>query len=185
MTVQIIELIFVYCSGKSSCVLFPNSTQLVSSIMSYFNSKSIPCVIQGGNTSLVAGAVPSDDEVIISMNKMNKIESLNKTTGALRCEGGCILQRLEEFVNQSGYMMPYDLGAKGSCQIGGNLSTNAGGLRYIKYGSLHGSVLGIEVVLPNGNVLDLMSDMRKDNTGYDLKHLFIGILITYFINLFY
>jgi D-2-hydroxyglutarate dehydrogenase len=108
------------------------------------------------------------------MIKMNKIESFDSKTGILECESGCVLQTLEEFVNTKGYIMPYDLGAKGSCLIGGNLATNAGGLRFIRYGSLHGSVLGIEVVLANGQVIDLMSSMRKDNTGYDLKHLFIG-----------
>ncbi len=142
--------------------------------MSYLSERSLKCVIQSGNTSLVAGSVPTNDEIIISMIKMNKIENFDSTTGILECESGCVLQTLEEFVNAKGYIMPYDLGSKGSCLIGGNLATNAGGLRFIRYGSLHGSVLGIQVVLANGQVLDLMSSMRKDNTGYDLKHLFIG-----------
>ena len=111
------------------------------------------------------------------------------------CEAGCVLQDLEEYVNERNYIMPYDLGAKGndvlfcifrlfiihfihllsgSCQIGGNLATNAGGLRVIKYGNLHGCILGLEVVLMNGQIVNMMSTMRKDNTGYDLKQLFIG-----------
>jgi FAD/FMN-containing dehydrogenase len=145
--------------------------------MSYLNERSLKCVIQSGNTSLVAGSVPIDKEVIISMTKMNAIESLDTTSGILVTESGCVLQTLEEYVNEKGFIMPYDLGAKGSCLIGGNLATNAGGLRFIRYGSLHGSVLGVEVVLPNGQVLDLMSSMRKDNTGYDLKQLFIGLFL--------
>ena len=123
----------------------------------------------------MAGAVPVDNEIIISMTKMNAIQSFDSDSGILVCQSGAILQTLEEYVNQKGFIMPYDLGAKGSCLIGGNLATNAGGLRFIRYGSLHGSVLGIEVVLPDGQVLDLMSAMRKDNTGYDLKQLFIGL----------
>lgn len=89
-------------------------------------------------------------------------------------QAGCILENLDAYLADRGFAMPLDLGAKGSCQIGGNVSTNAGGLHLLRYGSLHDSVLGLEVVLPNGTVLDLLSVNRKDNTGYDLKHLFLG-----------
>ncbi|XP_071053094.1 D-2-hydroxyglutarate dehydrogenase, mitochondrial isoform X2 [Onthophagus taurus] len=89
-------------------------------------------------------------------------------------EAGCILENVENYVNEKGFMMPLDLGAKGSCHIGGNVSTNAGGLRLLRYGNLHGSVLGLEVVKANGEILDLLSTLKKDNTGYHLKHLFIG-----------
>lgn len=92
----------------------------------------------------------------------------------LVAQAGCVLQALDEHVSARGYIMPLDLGAKGSCQVGGNVSTNAGGLRLLRYGSLHGSVLGLEAVLPDGTVLDLLRTLRKDNTGYDLKQLFIG-----------
>lgn len=155
-------------------VLFPTSTTDVSQVMKYCHKNDIKCVVQSGNTSLVAGSVPVDDEVIISMQKMNKILGFDQLSGVLRCESGCVLHNLEEYVNERNRIIPYDLGAKGSCMIGGNLATNAGGLRFIKYGPLHANVLGIEVVLPNGQVLDLMSSMRKDNTGYHLRHLFIG-----------
>ncbi|XP_054156823.1 D-2-hydroxyglutarate dehydrogenase, mitochondrial-like [Oppia nitens] len=160
--------------GRSQLVLEPNTTRQVSQVMAYLNDQSLPCVIQSGNTSLVAGSVPFDDEIIISMAKMRQIISFDETSGILVTESGVVLQTLEDYVNERGYIMPYDLGAKGSCLIGGNLATNAGGLRFIRYGSLHGSVLGVEVVLPDGRLLDLMSCMRKDNTGYDLKQLFIG-----------
>lgn len=93
---------------------------------------------------------------------------------ARRVQAGCVLQRLDDYARDHGFIMPLDLGAKGSCQIGGNVATNAGGLRLVRYGSLHGSVLGLEVVLANGTVLDLLQTLRKDNTGYDLKQLFIG-----------
>ncbi|KMZ56743.1 UDP-N-acetylmuramate dehydrogenase, partial [Zostera marina] len=96
------------------------------------------------------------------------------TSGILVCEAGCILENLDSFLENEGFMMPLDLGAKGSCQIGGNVSTNAGGIRLLRYGSLHGNVLGLEVVLANGTVLDMLGTLRKDNTGYSLKHLFIG-----------
>lgn len=92
----------------------------------------------------------------------------------LSAQAGCILQTLDEAAGVRGFTVPLDLGAKGSCQIGGNVSTNAGGLRLLRYGSLHGSVLGLEVVQADGSVLDLMSSLRKNNTGYDLKQLFIG-----------
>lgn len=94
--------------------------------------------------------------------------------GVLVCQAGCVLESLDNHVKEHGCIMPLDLGAKGSCHIGGNISTNAGGLRLLRYGSLHGSVLGLEVVLPDGTILNNLSKLRKDNTGYDLKQLFIG-----------
>lgn len=155
-------------------MVLPKSTKDVSSILKYAHSTGIKCVVQSGNTSLVAGAVPVEGEVVISMKRMNQILSLDDHSGVLQCEAGCILEHLETFVNGRGRIVPYDLGAKGSCMIGGNVATNAGGLRFIKYGPLAGTVLGLEVVLPDGSILDLMSSMRKDNTGYHLRQLFIG-----------
>lgn len=94
--------------------------------------------------------------------------------GVLTCDAGCVLEYLDGQVRDKGFMMPLDLGAKGSCHIGGNAATNAGGLRLLRYGSLHGSVLGLEAVLADGTIMDCLSEMRKDNTGYDMKQLFIG-----------
>lgn len=110
----------------------------------------------------------------MSFSRMNKILNFDESYGIITCEAGCILQDLQTYLNERGYIMPLDLGAKGSCQIGGNLSTNAGGIHFMKYNSLHANCMGLKVVLPNGEILDNMSNLRKDNTGYDLKHLFIG-----------
>jgi D-2-hydroxyglutarate dehydrogenase len=105
---------------------------------------------------------------------MNKIIDFDDSYGILTCEAGCILQDLHTFLHSKGYLMPLDLGAKGSCHIGGNLATNAGGIHFIKYNSLHANCVGLEAVVPGGTVLDNITTLRKDNTGYDLKHLFIG-----------
>ncbi|XP_078180819.1 FAD-linked oxidases family protein [Carex rostrata] len=160
--------------GTSQLLLLPKNTDEVSKILSYCNSRQLAVVPQGGNTGLVGGSVPVYDEVVISLANMDKIISLDKVNGILTCEAGCVLENLNSFLENEGFIMPLDLGAKGSCQIGGNVSTNAGGLRFVRYGSLHGNVLGLEVVLANGTVLDMLGTLRKDNTGYDLKHLFIG-----------
>ncbi|RHY87824.1 hypothetical protein DYB35_001945, partial [Aphanomyces astaci] len=160
--------------GHSSVVLRPKTTQEVSDILKYCNDRRLAVVPQGGNTGLVGGSVPVHDEVILSTGNMNVIESFDDVSGIVVCQAGCILETLDTHVGKSGYMMPLDLGAKGTCQIGGNASTNAGGLRLLRYGSLHGSILGIEAVLADGTIVDCLSTMRKDNTGYDLKQLFIG-----------
>ncbi|PVU95107.1 hypothetical protein BB560_005888, partial [Smittium megazygosporum] len=130
--------------GKSQVVLFPINAQEVSQILKYCNSEKIAVVPQGGNTDLVGASVPVFDEVIISLQKMNKVRSLDQDSGALVCDAGCVLEVLDNYLADHGLTMPLDLGAKGSCHIGGNVSTNAGGIRYLKYGSLHGSVLGLE-----------------------------------------
>ncbi|CAJ1930312.1 unnamed protein product [Sphenostylis stenocarpa] len=161
-------------NGSSKLLLQPRTTEQVSQILKYCNSRCLAVVPQGGNTGLVGGSVPVFDEVIISLSSMNKIISFDKVSGVLVCEAGCILESIMSFLDNEGFVMPLDLGAKGSCQIGGNVSTNAGGLRLVRYGSLHGNILGIEAVLANGTVLDMLKTVRKDNTGYDLKHLFIG-----------
>lgn len=160
--------------GHSKLLLRPGTTEQVSAILRYAHKKHFAIVPQGGNTGLVGGSVPVHDEIILSLSRMNKILSFDPASGALVAQAGCILQNLDDHVAQYGFIMPLDLGAKGSCQIGGNISTNAGGLRLLRYGPLHGSVLGLEVVLADGQVLDLLRTLRKDNTGIHLKHLFIG-----------
>lgn len=160
--------------GKSACVLKPKSTKEVSEIMKYCAERKLAVVPQGGNTGLVGGGVPVLDEVIINLSNLNKIRSFDEVNGTLVCDAGCILESLDNHLTEKGFMMPLDLGAKGSCHIGGNVATNAGGLRFLRYGSLHGNVLGLEVVLPNGTILEGLSTLRKDNTGFDLKQLFIG-----------
>jgi len=160
--------------GHSTLALRPSSTEEVSQILSYCHSRRLAVVPQGGNTGLVGGSVPAYDEVIISTARMDQVVSFDETSGILTCQAGCVLESLDAYVRERGAVMPLDLGAKGTCQIGGNVSTNAGGLRLLRYGSLHGTVLGLEVVLADGRVVDLLQALRKDNTGYDLKQMFIG-----------
>ncbi|KAK8918747.1 hypothetical protein KSP39_PZI021902 [Platanthera zijinensis] len=160
--------------GSSQLLLLPKNTEEVSKILQYCNTRCLAVVPQGGNTGLVGGSVPVYDEVIINLSSMDKNISFDKVNGILICEAGCILENLNSFLANEGYIMPLDLGAKGSCQIGGNVSTNAGGLHFIRYGSLHGNILGLEVILADGTILDMLTTLRKDNTGYDLKHIFIG-----------
>ncbi|XP_042494676.1 D-2-hydroxyglutarate dehydrogenase, mitochondrial [Macadamia integrifolia] len=160
--------------GSSKLLLQPRNTEEVSQILKYCDSRCLAVVPQGGNTGLVGGSVPVFDEVIVNVGSMNNIISFDEVSGILVCEAGCILENLDSFLVKQGFLMPLDLGAKGSCQIGGNVSTNAGGLHFVRYGSLHGNVLGLEAVLANGTVLDMLGTLRKDNTGYDLKQLFIG-----------
>lgn len=160
--------------GSSSTVLRPKTTKQVSDIVKWCNERRIGIVPQGGNTGLVGGGVPVNGEVILSLSNLNQVRSFDSASGILVADAGCILESLTDYIAPHNYIMPLDLGAKGSCQIGGNVSTNAGGLRLLRYGSLHGNVLGLEVVLPDGTVLDQLSTLRKDNTGYDLKQLFIG-----------
>jgi FAD/FMN-containing dehydrogenase len=160
--------------GSSKCVLRPPTTEAISQILKHCNAQLLPIVVQSGKTSLVGGSVPVNDEIIISMGRLNKIHDFNNYSSIVTCDAGCILQDVESYVNQKDYILPMDLGAKGSCQVGGNISTHAGGLRYIKYGPLRGNVIGLNTVLANGEILDLSNTMRKDNAGYDLKQLFIG-----------
>jgi len=105
---------------------------------------------------------------------MNKVIEFDPVYGTLICEAGCVLENLHNYLKDYGYMMPLDLGAKGSCQIGGNLATNAGGIKFIKYNSMHANCLGLKTVLADGTVLENIHKHRKDSAGYDLKHLFIG-----------
>jgi len=160
--------------GNSKLVVRPKTTEEVSAILRYCNERKLAVVPQGGNTGLVGGSQPVFDEIVVSFARMNKILSFDESYGILTCEAGCILQDLHSYLNERGYLMPLDLGAKGSCQIGGNLATNAGGIHFIKYNSLHANCMGLQVVVANGTILDNMGNLRKDNTGYDLKHLFIG-----------
>ena len=161
--------------GQSKLVLKPTTTEQVSEIVKYCNQEKLALVPQGGNTGLVGGSVPVFDEIILSVANLNKIRSFDNISGILKCDAGVILETADTYIKENGnYIFPLDLGAKGSCHVGGVVATNAGGLRLLRYGSLHGSVLGLEVVLPNGEIMNSMNALRKDNTGYDLKQLFIG-----------
>ena len=152
----------------------PRNTEEVSSILEYCNNEKIGVVPQSGNTGVVGGSVPIGDELIMSVEGLNEIYSFDQVNGILICGAGCVLQTLQEQVAGWNHLVPIDLGSKGTCLIGGNVATNAGGQYYYRFGSIHANIIGMEVVLPNGTILDLMSTNRKDNTGYDLKHLFVG-----------
>lgn len=160
--------------GMSKVMLRPKTTEEVSKIVKYCNEKMLAICPQGGNTGLVGGSVPVFDEIILSMSLMKQIEQVDAIAGTTVCQSGVVLEALDDHLAEQNLMVPLDLGAKGSCHIGGNVSTNAGGLRYLRYGSLHGTVLGVEAVLADGTILDCLSTLKKDNTGYDLKQLFIG-----------
>jgi len=160
--------------GQAKLVLKPGSTEEVSKILKYCNDNMLAVVPQGGNTGLVGGSVPVFDEIIINLQRIDKIRSFDDVSGILVADAGVILEVADNYLAEKKHIFPLDLGAKGSCQIGGNVATNAGGLRLLRYGSLHGNVLGIEAVLPDGTVIDDLLTLRKNNTGYDLKQLFIG-----------
>lgn len=160
--------------GQSRLVLKPATTEEVSKILAYCNEHLLAVVPQGGNTGLVGGSIPVFDEIVVSLARMNHIHSFDEVSGSLVMDAGCILEVVDQYLAEKGYIFPLDLGAKGSCHVGGNVATNAGGLRLLRYGSLHGTVLGIEAVLPNGTIMNDLCTLRKNNTGYDLKQLFIG-----------
>ena len=160
--------------GKSKLALRPGSTEETAECLRYCNLRKLAVVPQGGNTGLVGGNVPVFDEVILQTGRMNQILGFDESYGILQAEAGCILRDLQEYTKTKNYEVPIDLGAKGSCMIGGNLATNAGGIRFIRHNSMHANCVGLKAVLPDGRILDNMTTMRKDNTGFDLKHLFIG-----------
>ena len=160
--------------GHTKLVVKPGSTEEVSKVLKYCNDNMLAVVPQGGNTGLVGGSVPVFDEIVINLSRMNQIRSFDEVSGVFVADAGVILEVADNFLAEKKHIFPLDLGAKGSCHIGGNVATNAGGLRLLRYGSLHGSVLGIEAVLPDGTIVDDLSKLRKNNTGYDIKQLFIG-----------
>jgi (R)-2-hydroxyglutarate---pyruvate transhydrogenase len=160
--------------GHTRLVLRPKSTGEVSKVLKYCNDNMLAVVPQGGNSGLVGGSVSVFDEIVLSTSRMNKIRSFDDISGILVVDGGVILEVADNFLAEHNHIFPLDLGAKGSCQIGGNVATNAGGLRLLRYGTMHGNVLGIEAVLPDGTIVDDLSKLRKNNTGYDIKQLFIG-----------
>ncbi|RMJ26599.1 D-lactate dehydrogenase [Aspergillus sp. HF37] len=160
--------------GHTTLVLKPQSTDEVSRVLKYCNDRKLAVVPQGGNTGLVGGSTPVFDEIVLNTSRMNKIRSFDDTSGVLVADAGVILEVADQYLAEREHLFPLDLGAKGSCHVGGNVATNAGGLRLLRYGSLHGNVLGVEAVLADGTVVDSLSTLRKNNTGYDLKQLFVG-----------
>ena len=160
--------------GTPLALVLPRNTQMVSEILKLCNEHHIAVVPQGGLTGLAGGAVPVEGCVLLSLRNMNRIEAINAQAGTMIVEAGVILQTIQEAARNAGMNFALDLGARGSCQIGGNISTNAGGNRVIRYGMTRDLVLGLEAVLADGTILSMMNEMPKNNAALDMKHLFIG-----------
>jgi FAD/FMN-containing dehydrogenase len=160
--------------GTPLAILRPRNTDELSSMLAICHAHGQAVVPQGGLSGLVGGAVPGAGEVVVSLERMSAIEDIDLDSGTVTVQAGVVLQTLQEACREAGALVAVDLGVRGSCQIGGNVSTNAGGNRVIRYGNTRESVLGLEVVLADGTVLSMMNRMVKNNAGMDLKHLFIG-----------
>lgn len=160
--------------GRSPLVLRPASTAEVAAICKLASEHGIALVPQGGNTGLVGGQTPHNGEVVVSLRRMDKIREVDAPSNTMTCEAGVVLQVAQQRAADADRLFPLSLGAEGSCTIGGNLSTNAGGTAALAYGVAREMALGLEVVLADGRVLNLLSKLKKDNTGYDLRNLFIG-----------
>ncbi|HEX6144442.1 MAG TPA: FAD-binding oxidoreductase [Geminicoccaceae bacterium] len=162
--------------GRSPLLVRPGSTLEVAAVLALCDRHRVPVVPQGGNTGLVGAGVPdlSGRLVVLSLGRLNRIRAVDALNDTLTAEAGCVLQAVQEAAAEVNRLFPLSLGAQGSCQIGGNLSSNAGGVNVLRYGMARSLVLGLEVVLADGRVWDGLRALRKDNTGYDLKQLFIG-----------
>ncbi|WP_138379163.1 FAD-binding oxidoreductase [Luteithermobacter gelatinilyticus] len=162
--------------GKTPLLLLPDSTERVAALVRYCQDHNLKLVPQGGNTGLVGGGIPDDTgtEFLISTKKLTRIRDKDAFNHTLTVEAGVVLSDVQALAEEMGLLFPLSLASEGSCQIGGNISTNAGGVAVLRYGTMRDLVLGLEVVLPDGRIWNGLSGLRKDNTGYDLKQLFIG-----------
>lgn len=162
--------------GRALCVASPGSTQEVAEVMALCHRHKVAVFPQGGNTSTCLGAVPDSAgySIVLALGRLNRIESVDAVDYSMVAQAGCILADIQQAASSVSLLFPLSLGAEGSCQIGGNVSTNAGGTAVVRYGNTRDLVLGIEAVLPDGQVWNGLRTLRKNNTGYDLKHLFIG-----------
>jgi FAD/FMN-containing dehydrogenase len=163
--------------GAACCVVLPSTTEQVSAVVRAARAQGVPVVPQGGNTSLCEGAVPRAEgvpAVVVSLARMRRVRSVDVVNNSIEVEAGCVLAAVQQAAAERGRLYPVSLGAEGSCQIGGNIATNAGGTGVLRYGNTRDNVLGLEVVLPDGRIWDGLYRLRKNNTGLDLKHLFIG-----------
>jgi len=163
-------------TGRAALIVRPASTDEVSRVVAMCHEARLPVVPQGGNTSLVGAAIPDESggAILLSTDRMNRIRSIDPDNDTIAVDAGCVLADIQKRAQEVDRLFPLSLGAEGTCQIGGNLSTNAGGINVLRYGNARALVLGLEAVLPDGRVWDGMRALRKDNTGYDLKQLFIG-----------
>ena len=163
-------------SGRAQAVVRPGSTEEVAAVVRACADARAPMVPQGGNTGLVGGGTPDDSgaAVVVSLRRMQRVRSIDSANDTLTVEAGCVLQAVQQAARSHGRLFPLSLAAEGSATIGGNLATNAGGTQVLRYGNARDLTLGLEVVLASGEIWDGLRGLRKDNTGYDLKHLFIG-----------
>ena len=162
--------------GKALCVVRPGCTADVAAVVRACAQAGVSIVPQGGNTGLVEGSVPdaSGEQVILSLRRMQAVRAIDAANMTMTEDAGCVLQSLQEVAREAGMLFPLSLGAEGSCTIGGNLATNAGGTQVLRYGNARELCLGLEVVLADGQIWESLQGLRKDNTGYDLRNLFIG-----------
>ncbi len=162
--------------GRAAAVVKPASTDEVSRVVALLAAERVAMVPQGGNTSMCGGSVPdaSGHQVVVNLSRMDRVREVDAANNTMTVEAGCVLAMLQEVADSHDRLFPLSLGAEGSCEIGGNLSTNAGGTGVLRYGNTRDLVMGLEVVLPDGQVWNGLRALRKDNTGYDLKHLFVG-----------
>jgi D-lactate dehydrogenase (cytochrome) len=163
-------------TGKALAILRPASTEEVSALVKLCQQFHVPVVPQGGNTGLVNGSVPDESgkAVVLSLNRLNRIRQIDPANNTMIVEAGCILQHVQEAAEKAGRLYPLRLAAEGSCTIGGSLAANAGGTAVLRYGNARELCMGLEVVTAQGDVWDNLRGLRKDNSGYDLKDLFIG-----------
>jgi FAD/FMN-containing dehydrogenase len=162
--------------GKALAVVRPASTQEVAAVVRACGGAGVPLVPQGGNTGMVVGGTPdpSGREVVLSLTRMNRVRQLDPANMTVTADAGCVLQNVQEAAQAAGFLFPLSLASEGSCTIGGNLATNAGGTQVLRYGNARDLCLGLEVVTAQGEIWDGLSGLRKDNTGYDLRDLFVG-----------
>ncbi len=161
--------------GQAQAVVKPADADQISAIIKLCHAHNIPIIPQGGNTSLVGGSISYDAQaIVLSLSRLNRILDLDAANFTMTVESGCILQTVQQAALEANRYFPLSLGAEGSCQIGGNIASNAGGILALRYGVMRDLVLGLEVVLPNGDIWSNLRRLRKDNSGYDLKQVFIG-----------
>ena len=159
---------------ESLCLLLPRTTNEVSSLVKICNENNQEIIIHGGLTNLVGSTISDKTQVVISLEKMNRVIEVDEKSKTVTCESGVIIEDIINTVKDKDLLLPLNFGARGSAQIGGAVSTNAGGLRVFKYGMTRNLVMGIEAVLPDGTIISSLKKLMKDNSGYDLKQLFIG-----------
>ncbi|HEY5719976.1 MAG TPA: FAD-binding oxidoreductase [Gammaproteobacteria bacterium] len=160
--------------GRTPLLLKPATTAEVAAVVRLCHAAGVALVPQGGNTGLCGGGLPSGKEVLLSLSRMNRVRDLDAANFTMTVEAGCVLAAIQARAEEAGLLFPLSLAAEGSCQIGGNLATNAGGTNVLRYGNAREQVLGLEVVLADGTVWDGLRRLRKDNTGYPLRELFLG-----------